>query len=226
MQNKKISADPIYNSRIATAAVPITCALLERLDLWKPNPEERVPVLQKTTYSDLLRETVSAIKSAGVSRMYEGELTPEGWQEKLLRRYAIFFGQFPNDGPLPSVAAGKKCHAWAIKNISVLCGPVFIDKDPVATGGTAIRMPNIHNEWCVQGYEFPHGTFNLYMEIRCDSSNPQGDAITIGMYDWTRKVESAKNFSAGEIAGKSYHIVKFGKVTLKDNLCFFIAPSC
>jgi hypothetical protein len=221
---RKFSGDSIYGPRIAIAAVPITCALLERLELWEKDSARQVPELRQIKYSDLLKETEIAIKNAGVSRMYEGELTPEAWQEKLLRQYAMFFGQFPNDGAIPSVTAGEKYHAWAVKNISVLCGPVFVDKDPAATGGTAIRMPNVHNEWSVQGYDFPHGTFDLYMEVRCDSSSPQGNAIRIGIYDWSTKSETGKEFPAQEIAGKKYNIVKFGKVTLKDNICFFIAP--
>ena len=220
---RQFGSDPVYGHRVTTAAIPITIAFLERQPIGNLSS---APESSSVNYDKLVAETLADIKKAGVLRMNERGLSPETWAKRLL------FFHAPNDSHSWPVLAGKKYHAWPIPGLADLNGlnkgiadkGLFIDKDSAAASGTAIRMPNTHTQWYAQVYELPAGIFDLYIEARADSSQPQGNAIRIGTYDFTGKKEIAKDFPAREIAGNAYHLIKFGRVTLKDNMCVFVAP--
>ncbi len=218
---RKFRDDPVYGPRVATAAIPVNCTLLERPELFDN------AALRGVDYQQLLQTTVAAVKAAGVDRLTEGGLSPEEWQKKLEWQHKLRTGNLENDGSAPAVAAGKACHAWSVERVAELHSlgnELFWETDPAASVGRAVRMPNTHNEWHLQSFDFPHGTFDLYMEVRCDSAKPSGNAIRIGTYDWNSRIEVPKDFPAGDIAGKEYRTVKVGRVDLKDNMCIFIAP--
>jgi len=224
---KKFFPDPVYGPRFAAAAFPITCALLERHEIWKEKPEQRPEGLRPVNYADLIQAVVKTAETEGLQRMGEGGLSPADWSKKLIFQHKMFFARIPNDGPAPHGVVGKKYYAWSINKlvkVHALNRESFIEKDPAASTGTAIRMPNTHNNWHVQGFDFPHGDFDLYVEVRCDSANPQGNAVRFGAYNWARRMDNGKDFSAREIVGKDYHMVKLGRVKLSNNMCFYVAP--
>lgn len=133
----------------------------------------------------------------------------------------------PNDGERPTAAGSGPYHAWSIRKaaeLHALGRELFWEKDPAASVGEAARMPNTHNEWHIQGFGFPAGTFELYAELRCDSGAPAGNAIRVGTYDWSRRREFHRDIPAAEISGENYRAVRIGTVTLNDDICIFIAP--
>lgn len=216
---RQFQDDPVYGARVAAAAVPAGCALLERPELFDGT---------ELDYREVLAATLENIRLAGVDRLNEGGLTPEHWAEQLEWRFQLRSGQpLADDGPAPAVAAGRPYHAWAVGRIADLYAlnrELFRTADPAASLGYAVRMPNTHNDWYVQSFDWPEGEFELYVEVRCDSDQPSGDAIRIGTYDWNARLENSKDFPAGAIAGPTYRAVEFGPVKLQKGMCIFIAP--
>ena len=216
---RQFQDDPVYGARVAAAAVPAGCALLERPELFDGT---------ELDYREVLAATLENIRLAGIDRLNEGGLTPEHWAEQLEWRFQLRSGQpLADDGPAPAVAAGRPYHAWAVGGMAYLNAlnrELSLAADPAARQGYAVRMPNTHNDWYVQSFDWPEGEFELYVEVRCDSDQPSGDAIRIGTYDWNARLENSKDFPAGAIAGPTYRAVEFGPVKLQKGMCIFIAP--
>ena len=219
----RVKDDPVYGPRMAAATVPIRAALLERRELLSPPAGKRLPELQEVDVNQAAVETASRMKRAGVTRVKEGGLSPDEWAEQTARGYGVL----PNDGERPTAAGSSPYHAWSIRKaaeLHALGRELFWEKDPAASVGEAARMPNTHNEWHIQGFGFPAGTFGLYAELRCDSGAPAGNAIRVGTYDWSRRREFHRDIPAAEISGENYRAVRIGTVTLNDDICIFIAP--
>lgn len=69
------------------------------------------------------------------------------------------------------------------------------------------------------------GTYDVYVDVRCDSRNPEGNAMTVGFYDWAAgRGRLEVRIPAKPIAGKKYHTMKVGTIELKPDYGLYIAP--
>ena len=219
--------DPVYGPRIAAVFASVSTALVERNELFPKQEAARFPELRGVDSAELAAKCVSIMKQLGVSQISEGRTTPDQWLNQWSKRKVIICGEVANDGLPPPVAEGKTCHAWSFGRIGERHAEgrgLFWEDDPTASIGKAVRMPNSHNEWHLQAYTLPHGRFDLYVEARCDSKTPSGDAITLGVYDWNARKEYSQRVPALELNGKKYHAVKIGTFNLKSSMCIFAAP--
>ena len=209
---ERFREDPVYGPRLAIAAVPAGCALVERHD--RPAGIDTVK---------LAPELARRMKEAGVTRMREGGTSPEEWAAEQVRRNSIS----GRDGSRPAVAGDGPFRAWSIGRIfplNALGTELFWEEDGASLVGKAVRMPNTHDRWHVMGKMPVSGRFDLYADVRCDSSAPTGNAVRIGTYAWVEKKEFFRDIPASEIAGKRYRTVKVGTVELTSDVSIFIAP--
>ena len=51
------------------------------------------------------------------------------------------------------------------------------EEDPAASVGKALKMENTHTEWHIQCRNLPVGTYDVYVDVRCDSRNPEVGAL-------------------------------------------------
>ncbi len=218
---RSFRSDPVYGPRLAAAAVPIGAALLERrkpLEAWKITD----PELRKLTTAGYIAEIAARMKAGNAEPLGEAALqrTPDEWAANLTGEIQIFNRLLPNDGPVPAAAKGKHGAAWwrieRLADIQELGRKVFLEDDPAASTGRAMRIANVDPAWYVKVRRFPHGRYRVFMEVRHDGAKA-GDALSIDANNWSDQERITRRFPAAELEGKRYRIADFGVVNLRDD---------
>ena len=97
--------------------------------------------------------------------------------------------------------------------------------DPESGIQESVRMPSTHNSWALQFRSLPQMKCRIFAEVRCDSSAPSGNALTLGIYNpELRREVFVKRIAAKEIAGKKYKTVCLGEFALPENAMLYFAP--
>ena len=224
---KQFGNDPVLGPRIAAASIPINAALAERGDLWTASARKAYSELADIKFEELVETAAERMKAAGVTRLQEGGTTPDEWAAEVLSSGKIARGELPNDGETPPVAGRAPYYAWSMRRLidRKPSNTLLWEEDPAASVGKALKMENTHTEWNIQCRNLPVGTYDVYVDVRCDSRNPEGNAMTVGFYDWAAgRGRLEVRIPAKPIAGKKYHTMKVGTIELKPDYGLYIAP--
>ncbi|MDR0609000.1 MAG: DUF4838 domain-containing protein [Planctomycetaceae bacterium] len=112
--------------------------------------------------------------------------------------------------------------------------------DKKASNGRAVKMPGNHFEWATS-YNFDDTLFDLkpsktsttieqpiyrlYAAVRCDAKTTEGNAMTLGVYDYQEKKEvTSKSITVPKILGMEYQWIDMGSIALKPGHNFWFAP--
>lgn len=110
-------------------------------------------------------------------------------------------------------------------------GLFSIVDDPAAANGRTRRMPNTHTVWACHSYplaEFgirENVLWQVRFVVRCDAAVDQGDAMTIGVYDETRRQNvTSRKIPVREIRGDRYTSIDLGTHRLSGSMYLWAAP--
>ena len=228
---EKFADDPVYGPRMAIAALPITMDLLDHQDLFVPEPDKRLPQLRQVDSEKLLDFCEKYLALANAKDLQESMGLPT--TQWLANRRTTTSGEvhitWLTEGEQPKgLPDDEKWWGWNAETIGQLYGEsqttIALCEDPAAVGGKAVRMPNVHNEWYLQMSRLPTGTFELYLTVRCQlkpGCQAVGDAMTCGNYP---AGPEPVTFTAAEIAGEEYKLVKLGVSNLGKAQYVYCAP--
>ena len=214
---RKAADSPKFLRRVEEAAVSINLTLLEYPEIWRNAPQ-----LAGVSWRKLMERQLEVAERAGVKKFTEHAAVSgyDTLRTRIMIKHAVSSGTKPavaGDRPwigIPAVGQFRSSeNHWS-----------FVEKDAEAENGTALRMPNTHNQWASQARDLPDGTYDVYIEIRCDGDHPAGNAATAGIYNSNTGKVIPFEIPSGEIAGKTYRTVKVGSTELSTYSSLFCAP--
>ena len=217
---KKVYRNPELKKRVAIAAFPTMLAVLDRPHLFTGDGK-----LGKVNAKELLEKQLLTAKSAGTELFSENRR--EGTASALEMRLKQQLGITRNDGIKPAFIKSERWFAKAaasgrLHKKGICC---FVEKDPASGIENSLRMPANHNQWALQIRGLPSMKCNLYMELRCDGKQPEGAAVTIGIYSLSaRKEIFRRQIPAKDIAGEKYKIVEVGEIDAEADCFLYCAP--
>lgn len=141
--------------------------------------------------------------------------------------FSAFAEEMKKDGTEPAFAKGLNWYACAaVSGQFHKSGTwIFRENDPDSGIQESVRMPSTHNSWALQFRSLPQMKCKIYAEVRCDSSTPSGNALTLGIYNpELRREVFVKRIAAKEIEGKKYKTVCLGDFSLSGNAMLYFAP--
>ncbi len=223
---KKLEKDTVYGQRMAYAAMPLTMNLLERIDVLKRNPAQRLPELQKVNALELIKWCEKQIKTAKIIYLSEIQYKASDWLAKRPGSFIVQKMPFPNDGKRPAaLPEGTVWYGWDIEKIAQLGttpDKVGVVSDPLACNGKAIRQPNTHNAWYLKMTRLPGGLYDLYIEARCvpKAKTFKGAAFMFGNYP----AGPTRDIAASTVAKPQYQLIKLGRTDLSKAQYVWCAP--
>ena len=222
---QKAGNNPELLKRIKVIAISINLALLERPELWKPQCRKE---LQGIDWKKLLEEQLSIAGSAGVDQFAEHGGSFEDTRKRISRSLAG-----PVGGPRePAELKGRSWYALPVAVDGKLFEKnrySFIESDPGASIGKAVRMTTQHSAWWAQVNQPPEGEFEVFAEVRCDGAEVSGNAMLLGFInnqttEPDRKPHKKIKVSASGIKGKEYRLIKIGEAKFTSAFCLYAAP--
>ncbi len=113
---------------------------------------------------------------------------------------------------------------------------IFVEDDPAASNGTAVRMPASHREWALAVSSWdPFALMkqvkgsapkvHLYLSVRADAEAEEGAGMSLGVYDNEEKKNLfERTVPLAQIKGADYKLLDLGTFEPSDHCYFWACP--
>lgn len=238
-----VKDDPDLLWRVRQGHLPVRYVFLQRWaqlrrDAQDANADWPLPTSRKAVADEWLAVATGSGPAgwSPMTRVNEGGLTPQAF----IARFAVDSPDRGKNPPPPPDIEGADASTGieGQESLARLYGEgsrAVVQPDPLASDGTAVRMPGDHREWAFQmpfselGKRAGTGRWRVYATVRVETAegaDASTTAFTAGVYDSeARKDAGTVGPSISETTATGYRSYLLGTVDAKDALYIWVAPA-
>lgn len=223
---KKVQDDPVLLRRVRRARMPLDHVWLNRYrELRETAEQEGKPFTGPSDPKAFAEAFVKRARDFHVGSWREGRPFDD-YAVRLLHR-------FREPGPPPEECADldPKDYVDIQDNEFKLFGygkNSELVEDETASDGMAARMTTNHTQWAVQyqvsGLLAIKGKLHCRVRARCEASDKNAAAMTMGIYDSTNKRHVVQKSVKAAEAMEGYQVFDLGAHDLERGMYFWVAP--
>ncbi len=217
---KATENDPIHGARVRKTSLSTAYSILTRREATRWCIDKGA--LSELDMDALLRRTIAWSREAGYEKM--------GFDDFAARLEKIV-------GPTEEMAMPEIFRDISTDDFSMIPYPLFTIKcqgiwnwivdDPAASLGKSVMFTGDVPTWLLEApCSLPdyRGTWDVYVELRCETDDAEATALSMPFYDWGASHETpGLTVKAKDIAGKEFKLLKAAtlQLTPSTNIIFF-----